>query len=130
MFAELNKGEAVTAGLRKVKKEEMTHKNPALRVQGPVPGRPTSPGPAPASGKKPLKPSKPTALAGKKPSKLALEGKKWVVVSRKISLAVFCSPDAYPPTRNFTKMTRALSSKKQRRINLSTSTAARTLSFK
>ncbi|KIO17541.1 hypothetical protein M407DRAFT_246716, partial [Tulasnella calospora MUT 4182] len=79
VFAELNKGEAVTAGLRKVKKEEMTHKNPSLRVQGPVPGGPTSPGLVTASGKKPMKPSKPTALAGKKPSKLALEGKKWVV---------------------------------------------------
>lgn len=32
-------------------------------------------------GKKPLKPSKPQALAGKKPSKLALEGNKWLVVS-------------------------------------------------
>ncbi|KAG8953172.1 hypothetical protein FRC00_006467, partial [Tulasnella sp. 408] len=77
VFAEINKGEAITSGLRKVKKEEMTHKNPSLRVQGPVPAAPTSPGPA--AGKKPLKPSKPTALAGKKPSKLALEGKKWVV---------------------------------------------------
>lgn len=76
MFADLNKGESVTAGLRKVKKEEMTHKNPSLRASGTVPERATSPSPA----KKPTKPSKPTALAGKKPSKFALEGSKWIVV--------------------------------------------------
>ncbi|KAG9051111.1 hypothetical protein FS837_011957 [Tulasnella sp. UAMH 9824] len=77
VFAQINQGEGITSGLRKVKKEEMTHKNPSLRAQGPVPAAPTSPGLA--AGKKPLKPSKPTALAGKKPSKFALEGKKWVV---------------------------------------------------
>jgi hypothetical protein len=31
VFSELNRGEAVTKGLRKVDKAEMTHKNPALR---------------------------------------------------------------------------------------------------
>lgn len=31
LFAELNKGEAVTAGLRKVTADMQTHKNPALR---------------------------------------------------------------------------------------------------
>jgi adenylyl cyclase-associated protein len=31
VFADLNRGEAVTKGLRKVDKSEMTHKNPALR---------------------------------------------------------------------------------------------------
>jgi adenylyl cyclase-associated protein len=40
VFAELNRGEAVTKGLRKVDKSEMTHKNPALRAQGVVPVSP------------------------------------------------------------------------------------------
>ena len=37
MFAELNRGEEVTKGLRKVDKSEMTHKNPALRAGNTVP---------------------------------------------------------------------------------------------
>ena len=31
--------------------------------------------------KKPTKPAKPAALMGKKPSKFALEGNKWLIVS-------------------------------------------------
>ena len=37
VFAELNRGEEVTKGLRKVDKNEMTHKNPALRAGSVVP---------------------------------------------------------------------------------------------
>lgn len=37
VFAELNRGEDVTKGLRKVDKSEMTHKNPALRASSTVP---------------------------------------------------------------------------------------------
>nr|CDJ90118.1 Adenylate cyclase-associated CAP domain containing protein [Haemonchus contortus] len=37
LFAEINKGEAVTAGLRKVTAEMQTHKNPALRKHTPEP---------------------------------------------------------------------------------------------
>lgn len=37
VFAELNRGEEVTKGLRKVDKSEMTHKNPDLRASGTVP---------------------------------------------------------------------------------------------
>ena len=37
VFAELNRGEEVTKGLRKVDKSEMTHKNPALRAGSTVP---------------------------------------------------------------------------------------------
>lgn len=33
-----------------------------------------------AAGKKPIKPTKPQALAGKKPPKFALEGNKWLIV--------------------------------------------------
>ncbi|KAI0792862.1 adenylate cyclase associated N terminal-domain-containing protein [Abortiporus biennis] len=76
VFADLNRGEEVTKGLRKVDKSEMTHKNPALRAGGTVPSSSTS---HPAPPKKPVKPTKPHALAGKKPAKLALEGNKWMV---------------------------------------------------
>jgi len=73
VFAELNKGEDVTKGLRKVDKSEMTHKNPTLRASSVVSstGNPTP--------KRPTKPSKPAALSGKKPAKCALEGSKWVI---------------------------------------------------
>ena len=37
MFEQLNRGEDVTKGLRKVDKSQMTHKNPALRAGGVVP---------------------------------------------------------------------------------------------
>ncbi|KAF8626377.1 hypothetical protein AX15_005027 [Amanita polypyramis BW_CC] len=74
VFAELNRGEDVTKGLRKVDKSEMTHKNPSLRAGSTVPAVST-----PTSGRKPVKPTKPQALAGKKPAKFALEGSKWLV---------------------------------------------------
>ncbi|TFY74487.1 hypothetical protein EWM64_g9526 [Hericium alpestre] len=54
----------------------MTHKNPALRAGGIVPEKPSSHAAAP---KKPVKPTKPSALAGKKPAKFALEGNKWII---------------------------------------------------
>ncbi|KAI0373302.1 cyclase-associated protein [Pilatotrama ljubarskyi] len=76
VFQELNRGEEVTKGLRKVDKSQMTHKNPALRAGGVVPATASTPTPA---AKKPMKPSKPQALAGKKPSKFALEGNKWAI---------------------------------------------------
>lgn len=78
VFAELNRGEEVTKGLRKVDKSEMTHKNPNLRASSVVPA--TNNGAA--SAKRPTKPSKPAALSGKKPSKFALEGNKWTIVRR------------------------------------------------
>ncbi len=40
VFSKLNKGESVTAGLRKVDKSEMTHKNPSLRAGSTVPDGP------------------------------------------------------------------------------------------
>lgn len=46
IFAELNRGEEVTKGLRKVDKSEMTHKNPALRAGGTVPSSAGSAGEA------------------------------------------------------------------------------------
>ncbi|THH33014.1 hypothetical protein EUX98_g1211 [Antrodiella citrinella] len=75
VFADLNRGEDVTKGLRKVDKSEMTHKNPTLRASSVVSAAPSSSTPA----KRPIKPSKPQSLMSKKPSKFALEGTKWVV---------------------------------------------------
>jgi len=77
VFSELNKGEAVTKGLRKVDKSEMTHKNPALRASSTVPDRDASVrGKSPAPGKKP----KPESMRAKKPPKKELEGNKWTIV--------------------------------------------------
>jgi len=74
VFAELNRGEDVTKGLRKVDKSEMTHKNPNLRASSVV----QAPGGG-GTAKRPTKPSKPASLMGKKPSKFALEGGKWTI---------------------------------------------------
>jgi len=78
VFSELNKGEAVTKGLRKVDKSEMTHKNPNLRAGATVPGRENSVrGKSPIPGKKP----KPESMRVKKPPRKELEGNKWTIVS-------------------------------------------------
>ena len=67
VFADLNKGSAVTSGLRKVDKSQMTHKNPALRDTAPVR----------AAAGTTIK--KADTTAAKRPPKLELEGTKWVV---------------------------------------------------
>lgn len=67
LFAELNKGEDVTRGLKKVTADMQTHKNPNLRSGSAVPGgggMTTNGTPKPAVAK---------------PPKFGLEGKKWVV---------------------------------------------------
>ncbi|EOD48797.1 putative adenylyl cyclase-associated protein [Neofusicoccum parvum UCRNP2] len=80
VFEQLNKGEAVTSGLKKVDPSQMTHKNPSLRASSTVPERKDSTGssrgksPAPP-GKKP----KPESMRTKKPPKLELDGNKWIV---------------------------------------------------
>lgn len=82
VFSELNKGDAVTKGLRKVDKSQMTHKNPSLRANTNVPSggdRPRSPAP----GKKP----KPESMRMKKPAKKELEGNKWTIVGHTHVLA-------------------------------------------
>jgi adenylyl cyclase-associated protein len=77
VFSELNQGEAVTKGLRKVDKSEMTHKNPSLRASSTVPERGGSVrGKSPAPSKKP----KPENMRVKKPPRKELEGNKWSVV--------------------------------------------------
>ncbi|POS79748.1 hypothetical protein DHEL01_v201879 [Diaporthe helianthi] len=73
VFSELNKGEAVTAGLRKVDRSEMTHKNPSLRASSTVSDM--SRGKSPAPGKKP----KPESMRAKKPPVKIFEGNKWTI---------------------------------------------------
>lgn len=76
VFSELNRGDAVTKGLRKVDKSEMTHKNPSLRASSTV-GEASSRGKSPAPGKKP----KPESMRIKKPPRKELDGNKWIIVS-------------------------------------------------
>ncbi|KAI9021989.1 adenylate cyclase associated N terminal-domain-containing protein [Hyaloraphidium curvatum] len=74
LFSELNKGAAVTAGLKHVDKSQMTHKNPALRAGGTVPDlekekAKKAPAAAPAAA----------ASAPAKPPRKELDGNKWSV---------------------------------------------------
>ncbi|KFY71704.1 hypothetical protein V499_08106 [Pseudogymnoascus sp. VKM F-103] len=84
VFSELNKGDSVTKGLKKVSANEMTHKNPSLRASSIVPDRsesslsPTSSinrNKSPAPRKTP----KPESLRTKKPPKKELDGNKWII---------------------------------------------------
>lgn len=68
VFSQLNRGETVTSGLRKVDKSEMTHKNPSLREKSTVPT--TS---APSS----IATSAKAATSSQKPPKTELDGNKW-----------------------------------------------------
>ncbi|KAG0649335.1 Adenylyl cyclase-associated [Hyphodiscus hymeniophilus] len=83
VFSELNKGEAVTKGLRKVNADQMTHKNPSLRAGATVPTRSDSQtsissvshAKSQAPGKKP----KPESMRTKKPPVKKLDGNKWII---------------------------------------------------
>ncbi|KAG9244204.1 adenylyl cyclase-associated protein-like protein [Calycina marina] len=83
VFSELNKGEAVTKGLKKVSADQMTHKNPSLRAGATVPTRSDSTSSvssisrnkSPAPGKKP----KPESMRTKKPPVKTLDGNKWYI---------------------------------------------------
>jgi adenylyl cyclase-associated protein len=70
LFADINKGTAITSGLKKVKKDQMTHKNPELRSSSIVKAseKPSGAGAA----------KKPAATVVHNPV-LELQGKKWVV---------------------------------------------------
>jgi len=72
LFAELNKGEGVTSGLKKVTDDMKTHKNPALRESGAVPAKAKSGSPKPTK-------TFGAPVATSKPPKFELEGKKWAV---------------------------------------------------
>ncbi|PFH55415.1 hypothetical protein XA68_18371 [Ophiocordyceps unilateralis] len=75
VFSELNQGAAITKGLRRVDRSEMTHKNPSLRAGSLVADREIARAKSPAPGKKP----KPESMRAKKPSKKELEGNKWTL---------------------------------------------------
>ncbi|XP_022235607.1 adenylyl cyclase-associated protein 1-like [Limulus polyphemus] len=84
LFKEINQGENITKGLRKVTSDQQTHKNPNLRIQA------ASPYKGPATTARPFKPyssgsgsSTATSQKPSKPPKIELEGKKWIVVSRR-----------------------------------------------
>ena len=82
VFDQLNQGSAVTAGLRRVEKSEMTHKNPSLRAGGTVPQRTASGDSGSSSsarGKSPLPGKKPESLRTKRPPRKELDGNKWYV---------------------------------------------------
>jgi adenylyl cyclase-associated protein len=87
VFDQLNQGSSVTAGLRKVDKSEMTHKNPTLRAGSTVPERSNSQtsslnssnnsprGKSPVPSKRP----KPESMRTKKPARKDLDGNKWII---------------------------------------------------
>jgi adenylyl cyclase-associated protein len=82
VFDQLNQGSSVTAGLKKVDKSEMTHKNPSLRAGGTVPQRTSSQTSVSSSstrGKSPMPNRKPESMRAKKPARKELDGNKWIV---------------------------------------------------
>ncbi|CAD5229427.1 unnamed protein product [Bursaphelenchus okinawaensis] len=71
LFAEINKGEAITSGLKKVTDDQKTHKNPAIRGNTAIPAKIATPGSKPGAAAKP---------AVEKPPRTELrEGKFWEV---------------------------------------------------
>lgn len=73
VFADLNKGQNITSGLKKVEKSQMTHKNPGLRAQGQVSGKPAPP-------KKPHTLSLGSNIPKRKPARKELvDGSKWMI---------------------------------------------------
>ncbi|XP_057651395.1 adenylyl cyclase-associated protein 1 [Diorhabda carinulata] len=71
LFAEINKGQDITKGLKKVTSDMQTHKNPTLR-QGPAPFKPTAQ-PTSVSSVKPID----------KPPSFVQDGKKWMIEYQK-----------------------------------------------
>ena len=83
LFASLNKGGAITSGLKKVTRDMQTHKNPELRAGGVVKSAPK---------KEPAAKPKFGAVAKKHdPKGPVLEGNKWVIVSLSLSFFLFIS---------------------------------------
>jgi len=80
VFDQLSKGEAVTAGLRKVDPSQQTHKNPSLRAGSAVPPtRSDSQTSLSSVGKAPGKRPKPESMRTKKPPRKELDGNKWII---------------------------------------------------
>nr|KAK5444694.1 suppressor of rasval19 [Exophiala xenobiotica] len=78
VFDALNRGSAVTAGLKKVDKSQMTHKNPSIRASSTGLQRSDS-GSSAGRGKSPLPNKKPESMRSKKPGRKELDGTKWIV---------------------------------------------------
>lgn len=76
VFVELNQGESITKGLKKVDKSQQTHKNPELRAGSTVPGSSST---VTKSDVPPPKPKKPSILKTKKPPRKELIGNKWFI---------------------------------------------------
>jgi adenylyl cyclase-associated protein len=74
VFQDLNKGEGITAGLKKVDASMQTHKNPSLRSQ-------RAPSPPEKKAAPPPPSKKPASLSVKKksPPKKELHASKWIV---------------------------------------------------
>lgn len=83
LFAELNKGEDVTKGLKRVTADMQTHKNPALR-SGPAPF--SKPNVAPKPGSAPT-----VAKVVERPPRKELEGKKWMIEYQKNQTGIVIS---------------------------------------
>ncbi|KAK8198556.1 suppressor of rasval19 [Zalaria obscura] len=82
VFDQLNRGEAVTSGLRKVDKSQMTHKNPSLRAGSEVPGLERSRSRGPETKPKPASMKAASAAAAapvKKEGRKELDGNKWII---------------------------------------------------
>ncbi|EMC96422.1 hypothetical protein BAUCODRAFT_474005 [Baudoinia panamericana UAMH 10762] len=86
VFEQLNRGEAVTSGLKKVNKSQMTHKNPALRAASTVPDTTTarSKSPGPDIKPKPASMRQNSTSSSQKPTprlepKKELDGNKWLI---------------------------------------------------
>lgn len=82
VFAQLNRGEDVTKGLKKVDKSQMTHKNPSLRAQqGSDENLARSRSRGPETKPKPASMRQNSAASTpiKKPSKKELDGNKWLI---------------------------------------------------
>ncbi|KAK4554012.1 suppressor of rasval19 [Recurvomyces mirabilis] len=88
IFEQLNRGESVTSGLKKVDRSQMTHKNPSLRAEGVVAdSRSKSPGPGikpkPQSMRQNSTTSTSTTTSAtptkKAPEKKELDGNKWII---------------------------------------------------
>lgn len=75
----------VISALKKVTADMQTHKNPDLRFNSPQPFKPTTT-PKPGAGKA----ASPTKQQQVKPPRCALEGKKWIVVSKISVYQFFC----------------------------------------
>lgn len=80
VFAELNKGESITSGLKKVDKSQMTHKNPELRKKS-VPMPPKKPRNLSSSNGNKGEESKEFHHKEKKPAQFELIDNKWMITN-------------------------------------------------